>query len=286
MKPWSFLALFAALPVVASAQTLPAPPVAEQRPYMVKGPLERNDEYYWLRDDTRKNPAMLAYLNAENAYADAYMQPLKPLENRIYSEIVGRIKQDDASVPVRERGYFYYSRYRTGEDYPVVARKRGSLNAREEILLDQPKMAKGHGFFSISDWDVSQDNRLLAYAQDVVGRRQYVLRVQNLATGALLPDTVENVEANLVWADDNRTLYYIEKNPVTPRSERVKAHVLGTPASADRLIYEEMDNTFYVAIGRTSDDAACGRRSEASKEHEFACGGDRRARQRLDPHLW
>ena len=254
MKLWLMTALAAALPVSASAQTVPVPPVAVQKPYTVKGPLERNDPYYWLRDDSRKNADMLAYLGAENAYADAWMKPLKPLEDRLFKEIVGRIKQDDASVPVRERGYHYYTRYRTGEDYPVVARKRGSLGAREEILLDQPKMAQGRGYFAISEYEVSQDNRLLAYAEDLVGRRQYVLRVKDLATGATLPDAVENVEANLVWSNDNRTIFYIEKDPTTLLSKRVKAHVLGTPASADRLVYEEKDDSFYLGIGRTSDD--------------------------------
>ena len=197
---------------------------------------------------------MLAYLNAENAYADAVLAPLKPLQDKLYAEFVGRIKQDDSTVPVRERGYYYYSRYAVGADYPIVARRKGSMKAREQVMLDQPAMARGHGFFAVSDWTVSEDNRLLAYAEDVVGRRQYKLKVKDLATGKVLPDVVENVEPNLVWADDNRTVYYVEKDPVTLLSKRVKAHVLGTAASADRLIYEEKDDSFYMGVGRTSDD--------------------------------
>ncbi len=246
-----FAALAAAVPLAAAAQT---PPVAEQRPYTVKGPVERNDPYYWLRDDTRKNPAMLGYLNQENAYADAMLARTKPLQGKLFSEIVGRIKQDDASVPVRERGYYYYSRFDKGADYPIIARKRGSLEAKEEVLLNQPVMARGHGFFSISDYTVSPNNRLLAYAEDVIGRRQYVMKVKDLGTGKTLADSVSNVQANLVWADDNRTIYYIEKDPVTLLSKRVKAHVLGTPASADQLVYEESDASFYMSVGRTSDD--------------------------------
>ncbi len=246
-----FAALAAAAPLAAAAQT---PPVAEQRAYTVKGPVARTDPYYWLRDDTRKNPSMLGYLNQENAYADSMLASTKPLQGKLFDEIVGRIKQDDASVPVRERGYWYYSRFEKGADYPIIARKRGSLEAKEEVLLDQPQMAKGHAFFSISDYSVSPSNRLLAFAQDVVGRRQYVMKVKDLATGKTLVDSVSNVEANLVWADDNRTVYYIEKDPVTLLSKRVKAHVLGTPASADRLVYEESDTSFYMGIGRTSDD--------------------------------
>src|SRR5687767_12082484 len=245
MKPWLMLALIAPS-IAASAQTVPVPPVAAQKPYTVKGPADRNDPYYWLRDDTRKNPEMLAYLNAENAYVDAYMAPLKPLQNRIYSEIVGRIKQDDATVPVRERGYYYYTRFDVGADYPILARRRGSMKAPEQVMLNQPAMAKGHGFFAVSGWEVSQDNRLLAYAEDVVGRRQYKLKFKDLTTGRTLADVVENAEAGFVWADDNRTVYYVEKDPVTLLSKRIKAHVLGTPASADRLIYEEKDDTFYM----------------------------------------
>ncbi|MEO8142107.1 MAG: S9 family peptidase [Sphingomicrobium sp.] len=259
MKPMliggALIALSAPLSVaLAQAQSSPVPPVAVEKPYIVKGPVDRSDPYYWLRDDSRKNPEMLAHLKAENAYADAMLVSTKPLQERLFSEIVGRIKQDDASVPVRDRGYYYYSRFATGADYPLIARKRGSLGAREEVLLDQPAMAKGLGYFSVGDTSVSQDNRLLAYALDIVGRRQYVLKVKDLGTGTTLSDSVPNAEPNLVWADDNRTIYYVEKDPVTLLSKRVKAHVLGTPASADRLVYEEKDDSFYMGIGRTSDD--------------------------------
>jgi oligopeptidase B len=247
-------ALAAAVPAVALAQAAPAPPVAEQRPYTVKGPKERSDPYYWLRDDSRKDPQMLAYLNAENAYADAVLADLKPLQEKLFNEIVSRIKQDDSSVPARQRGYYYYSRFETGGDYPIIARKEGSVEAPEQVLLNVPEMARGHGFFSIGEWMVSQDNKLLAYAQDTVGRRQYVMKVKDIATGQVHSDTVENVEPNFAWADDNRTIFYIEKDPVTLLSKRVKAHVLGTPASSDKLVYEEKDDSFYMGVGRTSDD--------------------------------
>jgi oligopeptidase B len=244
------------LPVIAFAQALPQPPVAEPRPHAVTGPggLVRNDDYYWLRDDTRKNPEMLAYLNAENAYADAVMAPLKPLEDKLYAEFVGRIKQDDSSVPYRKRGYYYYSRFETGQDYPVIARREGSMQAPEENLLDEPAMGKDKGYFQIGSFQPSIDNRLLAYADDVVGRRQYVLHIKDIASGRLLADEIPNVEPGFVWADDNRTLFYVEKDPVTLLSKRVKAHVLGTPASADRLIYEEKDDSFYMGLMRTTSD--------------------------------
>lgn len=239
---------------LANAQSAPRPPVARRDPYMVKGPLDRNDPYYWLRDDTRKNPEMLAYLKAENAYADAVLAPTKPLQDELFKEIVSRIKQDDSSVPVHLRGYWYYTRFQAGQNYPMMARKAGTLKAKEQVMLDEPAMAKGHGFFAVGDTKVSQNNRLLAYALDTVGRRQYTLKVKNLATGRTLIDNVANVEPNLVWADDNRTVYYIEKDPVTLLSKRVKAHVLGTPASADKLVYEEKDDSFYMGVDRTSDE--------------------------------
>jgi oligopeptidase B len=248
--------LLAAIPVALPAQIVPSPPVAVQRPHVVKGPggIERVDEYYWLRDDTRKNPEMLAYLNAENSYADAVLAPTSKLRDTLFREIASRIQPDEATAPVPERGYLYYSRYRPGEDYPIFARRRGSMEAREEILLDQAAMAKGKGYFSVGGKQVSQDNRLLAFAQDIVGRRQYVLHVKDLATGKLLADRVENVEPEVLWADDGRTIFYIEKDPVTLLSKRVKKHVLGTPSSTDRVVYEEKDDSYYMELLRTSSD--------------------------------
>lgn len=240
----------------AQAGDLPSPPVAAKKPHEVKAPhgAVRQDEYYWLRDDTRENQEMLAYIKAENAYADAVLAPTKTLQERLYGEIVGRIKQDDASVPYRLRGYWYYTRFETGKDYAINARRKGSMDAPEEILFDQNAMAEGKGYFSIGDSEVSQDNELLAWAEDEVGRRQYVLKVKNLRTGEVYADRVENIEPNLVWADDNRTIYYIEKDPTTLLSKRVKAHVLGTPAARDRLVYEEDDDSFYMGISRTRSD--------------------------------
>jgi oligopeptidase B len=271
MKHLIVAAGLAAFAGIAFAQTAPTPPTVAQKPFTVKGPLERNDPYYWLRDDTRKNPEMLAYLNAENAYADAVLAPTKPLQDTVFKEIVSRIKQDDSSVPVRQRGYYYYTRFATGQDYPVLARKAGALTAPEQVMLDEPAMAKGHGFFAIGDTKVSQNNGLLAYALDTVGRRQYTLKVKDLATGKTLADDVANVEPDLVWADDNKTIFYIEKDPVTLLSKRVKAHVLGTPASADTLVYEEKDDTFYMGVGRTSDDKYICITLQATVTNEFRC---------------
>ncbi|UOF14296.1 S9 family peptidase [Lysobacter capsici] len=239
------------------AADLPAPPDAAKKPYTVKAPhgAQRSDEYYWLRDDKRKNPEMLAYLNAENAYVDAVMKPLKPLEDKLYGEIVGRIKQDDSSVPYRERGYWYYTRFETGQDYPIHARRKGSMEDAEQVLLDVNAMAKGKDYFSVGAMEVTQDNQILAWADDAVGRRQYKIRFKNLATGEIYPDVIENTSTDLVWADDNKTLFYVENDPKTLLTVRIKKHVLGTPASKDVLVYEEKDDSFYMGIERSRDDA-------------------------------
>ena len=232
------------------------PPDVARKPHEVKAPFgaTRNDDYYWLRDDERKDPAVLAYLAAENAYADALLAPTRPLQEKLYNEIVGRIKQDDASVPYRERGYWYYTRFETGKDYPIQARRKGTMDAAEEILLDVNKMAEDKGYFNVGDAEVSQDNNLLAWADDAVGRRQYVIRFKNLVTGEVYPDTITHASPNLVWADDNKTLFYVETDPETLLTVRVKTHVLGTPASSDKLVYEETDDSFYMGIGRSRDD--------------------------------
>ena len=293
------LALF---PLVACLMTLSAtsaraaeltPPQAARHPHQVKAPFgaTRDDPFYWLRDDEREDKAMLAYLNAENAYTDQVMAPLKPLEDRLYDEIVGRIKQDDASVPYRERGWWYYSRYEAGKDYPVQARRRDGAGvdasaiqqanaagdfAAEQVLLDVNAMAAGKDYFSVGDAAVSQDNRLLAWAEDAVGRRQYSIRFKNLETGEVYPDQISGVSPNLVWADDNRTLFYVENDPETLLTVRVKKHVLGTPASADVLVYEEKDDSFYMGIGRTRDDRyiTIGVDSTVSSELRYAPAAD------------
>lgn len=283
MKPTCLLlsaAFLMTLSTVSAAASLSTPPDAGKKPHVVKAPFgaQREDEYYWLRDDARKNGEMLAYLNAENAYVDAAMAPLKPLENKLYEEIVSRIKQDDSSVPYRERGYWYYTRFETGQDYPIYARREGAMDAAEAILLDVNAMAKGKDYFSVGDWAVSQDNRLLAWAEDAVGRRQYTVRVKDLATGEIFSDEITGVSPNVVWADDNRTLFYVENDPETLLTVRVKKHVLGTPASQDVLVYEEHDDSFYMGIGRTRDDKfiCIGVESTVSSETRCASAADPR----------
>ena len=211
----------------------------------------REDPYYWLRDDTHADAEVLAHLAAETAYAEEVLEPAKPLIDAIYAEIVARLKQDDATVPVRYRGYWYWTRFVTGGEYPIVMRRADQPDAPEAVLLECNQLAAGHPFFQLGGYEVSPDNQLLAYTEDVVGRRQFHLQVREIATGRLLADLVENVEGDVAWADDNRTLLYVEKDPVTLLGRRVRAHVLGTPANADRLIYEEPDESFDLVVMRS-----------------------------------
>ena len=291
MKPTSLLLAATVLmstPITSALAASATPPDVAKKPHVVKAPhgAERNDEYYWLRDDKRENKEMLAYLNAENAYTDAVMAPLKPLEDKLYDEVVARIKQDDASVPYRERGWWYYARFVTGKDYPVHARRKDGPGvdavsiqaanaagdfAGEQVLLDVNALGEGKDYYNVGDYEVSQDNRLLAYADDTNGRRQYTIRFKNLDTGEILPDTVTNAEPNLVWSDDGRTLFYVDKDPETLLSKRVKAHVLGTPSSQDALVYEEEDDSFYMGIGRSRDDRFICISVESTVSSEMRC---------------
>ncbi|MGQ0587329.1 MAG: S9 family peptidase [Gammaproteobacteria bacterium] len=231
------------------------PPVAARKPFEVASPNgTRSDPYYWLRDDTRKSPEVLAHLAAENAYTDAVLAPTRALQQELYDEIVARLKQDDSTPPVLHRGHWFYRRYETGKEYPVYCRRAGTLQAPEQVLLDGNALARGQAFFQVGSYDVSPDNRLLAYTEDTVGRRQFTLRFKDLRTGETLADAIANVEPDIAWAGDNKTVLYVEKDPVTLLSERVKRHVLGTKAERDALVYEEKDHSFYIGVARSKSD--------------------------------
>ena len=193
----------------------------------------------------------MSYLNDENSYTNSVLAPTQTLQDELYEELVGRIKQDDTSVPVLRGGWWYYTRYETGREYPIYARRRRTMNAPEQVMLDGNALAEGKGFYQIGAWSVSPNGRMLAYAEDDVGRRQYKLRVKNLETGKVLSDTVANIEPNLVWANDNKTLLYVEKDPVTLLSVRVRKHVVGTDPAKDKLIYEELDHSYYLRLTRS-----------------------------------
>ena len=236
-----------------SKGTLP-PPVAAVRPHEVRSPHGvRSDDYYWLRDDTRSAQDVLDYLHAENAYREAMTSQLRALEHALYDEIVGRIEQDDTSVPYRDNGYWYCSRYHAGDEYPVHVRRAGSADGPEQVLIDVRENARGLDYYDVGSLEVSHDNRLLAYTEDAVGRRQYTLRFKSLETGELLPDAVPNVEEAVVWAADNRRVLYVEKDPVTLLGLRVRVHELGTDPASDPVVHQEADESYYTSVGMTRD---------------------------------
>lgn len=243
-----------ARPPTSATVAVEQAPIAARKPFTVTSPNgNRQDDWYWLRDDTRKDPEILAYLGAENAWYAKYRDAHAPLVETINSEIVGRIKQDDMSAPVLERGWWYYTRYETGSEYPILARRKASMDAAEQIMLDGNALAVGHEFFQIAGTAVSDDGHLLAYAVDTVGRRQFEIHLRDLRTGKDLPDTITQASSDFAWAADNRTLFYVETDPVTLLTVRVKRHVLGSDPAADVLVYEEKDPSFYIGVGRTSD---------------------------------
>ncbi len=225
----------------------PTPPVAEKaaKEFHEFGGT-RVDDYYWLKE--RDNPKVVAYLEAENEYLEAVMKPTEKLQEKLYEEIVGRIKQTDMSVPYRENGYYYYSRFEEGKEYPVYCRKKDSLEATEEVLIDAAAMAEGKPFFSVVGLEVSPDNSLLAYAVDTVSRRLYRQRFKDLKSGQDLADEIPDTLGMVAWANDNRTVFYTQKNATTLRPYKIMKHRLGTPPSQDEEVYVEQDETFNAYV--------------------------------------
>ncbi|MGH7567113.1 MAG: oligopeptidase B, partial [Gemmatimonadota bacterium] len=248
VKPLIALAWLALATTAVAQQSQPPVARTEATRLELHGDV-RMDEYYWLRE--RENPEVIEYLEAENAYTDAMTAHLEGLRENLFEEIKRRIKQDDSSVPFRRDEWFYYRRFEDGKQYPIYARKKGSLEAPEEILVDANALAEGHDFLSVSADAVSPDHRILAYAADTVGRRFYDVRFKDQTTGEILPDQITAVTSNLAWANDNRTLFYSKQDPVTLRWHQVWRHRLGTDASRDELVYEEPDETFNVWVFRT-----------------------------------
>ncbi|HVR71169.1 MAG TPA: S9 family peptidase [Vicinamibacteria bacterium] len=234
----------------AEVEALPgghAPPSAPRIPRPIAVHDETlDDDYFWLREKT--SPDVAAYLEAENAYADAVMAPTAALQERLYREMLGRIKETDLSVPYREGGYFYYSRTEEGKQYPIYCRRKDGPDAREEVTLDLNELAAGHSFLSIGAYAVSDDGALLAYSIDTTGFREYTLYVKDLRTGERRPERIEKTGA-VAWAGDGQTLFYAVEDQAK-RPHRVYRHHLG-PAAPDELVYEETDELFRVWVGRT-----------------------------------
>jgi oligopeptidase B len=247
--PLTSLMLIGVLAAVPLVEQTPHPPIAP----IVEHKETRHgtvvvDDYYWLRE--KSNPKVIQYLEEENAYTEAMTKPLKPFEDALYNEMLSHIKQTDLSVPVQRGDYYYYSRTEEGKQYPIECRKKGSLDAKEEVLLDLNALGEGKKFVGLGAFVVSDDQNLLAYTIDYVGYRRFTLQVKDLQTGETLPDTLERVDS-VAWAADNRTLFLTTEDEVTKRTNRAWRHTLGQKEFAP--LYEDKDETFSVGLSKTRD---------------------------------
>jgi oligopeptidase B len=241
------------VPVMASSAVLTEAPRAAKVDFQVVAPHgTRNDPYYWLRDDTRSDPKVLAYLEQENAWYRQYSAGYQQLTTQLTEEIIGRVKRDDSSVPYRKGDYLYYNRYETGKEYPIYARKAASGGA-EQVLLDVNQLAEGKDFYQVANLAISPDQQLLAYMEDLNGRRQYTLRIRDLRTGKELADTLSGLSAAIAWSADSKQLFVVQNDPVTLLSTKVLRHTLGQDPAKAALVYEELDNSFYMWVSNSQD---------------------------------
>ena len=237
------------------------PPDATKKPYeMTEHGHTRVDNYYWMRlTDEQKSAEkfdshaqeVVDYINSENDYTQSNLAHTKQFQKDLYHEIVGRIKKDDQSVPYLDNGYYYYTRYEKGKEYAIRCRKKGSLDGKEEILLDENVLAEGHDYFAIGGMSVSPDNQWLAYGVDTVSRRRYTVHFKNVSTGDVLDQTIPNTTGGVAWANDNRTVFYTTKNEVTLLSEKIWRHKMGSNATNDELVYHEKDESYYSGVYRS-----------------------------------
>ena len=242
-----------------------APPVAEKKEHITKiHELELKDDYFWMRlsdeqkeakEPDEQTASVVDYLNAENDYKSEVLKSTEAFQESLFEEIKGRIKQDDQSVPLLDNGFWYYTRYEEGQEYPIHCRKEGSMDAEEQVMLNVNEMAEGFSYYSVGGRSVSSDNNLLAFSVDTVSRREYTLQFKDLTTGEILTDRIPETTGGATWANDNRTVFYSKKDPVTLRSYRIYKHVLGTDADQDVVVFEEKDETFSCGIGKTKSEA-------------------------------
>jgi len=232
----------------AKSQTTPPKATIKPKELITHGH-KRIDNYYWLNE--RENPEVIDYLKAENAYLEKMMSPSKKLQDKLFDEMKARIKEDDESLPYKSNGYFYYTRFEKGKEYAINCRKKGDLKAQEEVLLNQNELAKKSKYFALGALSVSNDNQLMAYATDTVSRRIYTVYFKDLKTGKNLPDVIKNTTGNIVWANDNKTLFYSRQDQQTLRAFQIYKHILGTDSNKDELVYEEKDETFSCYVTKT-----------------------------------
>ena len=229
----------------------------------------RIDNYYWLND--RENPKVIEYLNAENNYYNQITEHTKQFQEDLFQEMKSRIKEDDESVPYKKNNYFYITKFKTGNQYPIYSRKFVSLEAKEELIFDVNKLAKGYNYFKLSGLSVSPNNKLVAFGVDTFSRRQYILQFKDLETGEIYPEKIENTTGSATWASDNKTIFYTQKNPTTLRGEKIFRHILGTDPSLDVEIYYEEDEAFstYVYCTKSEKYLVIGSHSTVSTEYKI-----------------
>ena len=224
----------------------------EKRPYeMTLHGHTRVDEYFWLRDDSRKDPQVLAYLEEENAYFEKVMEPVAKMQETMFEEMTARLDPDESSVPYLKNGYWYYSRYEPEREYAIYARRKGTMEATEEILVDGNKRASGHEYYQLMGLEISDDHRYAAIAEDFSGRRINEIRILDTQSGEFLPAVIGNASSSLAWSADGQYLFYLNKNLETLLAFQLMRHKMGTDPSEDALVYEETDNTFYNGVGRS-----------------------------------
>ncbi|SDG82943.1 S9 family peptidase [Psychroflexus sediminis] len=246
------------------------PPVTKKNPKTLSIHNEdRVDNYYWMND--KENPEVIAYLNAENDYYRESTAHTEKFQNDLFEEMKSRIKEDDSSVPYKLNGYWYQVRYEKGKDYPIYTRRKGSMDAEEEIMFDVNKMAKGHAYFNLGGVSVSPDNTYASFGIDTVSRRKYTIQVKNLKTGEILPEKIETTTGGSTWANDNKTLFYTRKDEQTLRSSQIFKHILGEAPENDTLVFEEKDETFntYVYKTKSKDFIIIGSSSTMSDEYQI-----------------
>lgn len=247
---FSVLSTFAILSCSNHTTNMPQEPQAKRVPVQLEKHGDvRIDNYYWLNQ--REDEEVIEYLNSENAYREAIMKGTEQLQSSLYDEMVGRIKQDDSSVPYELDGYFYYSRYNKGDQYPTYCRRKGSMDAEEEILLDVNILAKDHSYYQVSGISVRPDSKMIAFGVDTVSRRIYTIHFKDLETGEILEEVIPNTSGSATWAEDSKTVFYCTKDRETLRQDRVHRHVLGTNHGVDVEVYYEADDTYITFVGKS-----------------------------------
>jgi oligopeptidase B len=240
-------------PPAAVAGATVTEPMADRRPWVIDQHGERRvDHYYWLRDDTRTDPDVIAYLEAENAYVDAAMAPLAALRETLYEELKSRIRPDDDSVPYRDGDWVYQTRYSPGTEHPVYVRWPAA-GGDAQVILDVNRLSVVHDYYEVGELAVSEDGRLLAFSEDLTGREEFVVRVKDLEAGVMLDVAIAGTSGEIAWANDHRSLFYVRRQPETLIANRVFRHVLGQKPASDTLVYEELDPSFYLELGKSLD---------------------------------